>query len=63
MEAPWKRQTAAERSSYVRLTARAADLATGGSKPQQVLAPYKQEVARSSRAPPILTHQQFCRSA
>jgi hypothetical protein len=25
------------------------------SRPQQVLAPYKQEVARSSRAPPILT--------
>ena len=29
----------------------------GSDKPQQMLAPYKQEVARSSRAPPILTVQ------
>ena len=29
--------------------------ATGGGRPQHLLAPYKQEVARSSRAPPILT--------
>jgi hypothetical protein len=28
--------------------------ATGGNTPQQLLAPYKQEAARSSRAPPIL---------
>ena len=41
VEARWKRQTAAERSSYVRPTARRAGC--------------KQEVARSSRAAPILT--------
>ena len=55
MEAPWKRQTAAERSSYVtfhRFPGRLSD------KRQQIAAParaYKQEVARSSRAPPIST--------
>jgi hypothetical protein len=39
VEALWKRQTAAERSSC---------------RPQQMLLSYQQEVARSSRAPPIL---------
>jgi hypothetical protein len=42
-------------ASYVRPIARRAVWATGGSRPQDLLAPYKQEVARSSRAPPILT--------
>ena len=35
-------------------SARKAVYATGGSRRQYLLAPYKQEVARSSRAPPIL---------
>jgi hypothetical protein len=59
VEALWKRQTAAERSSQARFIARRAVWATDGGRPQQLLAPYKQEVARSSRAPPILTRQQF----
>jgi hypothetical protein len=54
VEALWKRQTAANRSRHVPLVARRAAWVTGGSKPQRLLAPYKQEVARSSRAPPIL---------
>ena len=53
VEALWKRQTAAGRNRYGRSIARRADQATGGSRRQQLLAPYKQEVARSSRAPPI----------
>src|SRR5688500_13429528 len=53
VEALWKRQTAAKCSSYVRAIARRAVRATGRGRPQHLLAPYKQEVARSSRAPPI----------
>jgi hypothetical protein len=53
VEALWKRQTAAERSSQARFIARRAVWATDGGRPQQLLAPDKQEVARSSRAPPI----------
>ena len=53
LEAAWKRQTAAKGSSYWRQVARGAARATDGSRSQQLLAPYKQEVARSSRAPPI----------
>jgi hypothetical protein len=34
LEAAWKRQTAAERSSYAQPIARRADSATGGSRPQ-----------------------------
>jgi hypothetical protein len=59
VEALWKRQTAADRSKFGASIARRADSATGGSRAQQLLAPYKQEVARSSRAPPILTGQRF----
>ena len=44
VEAPWKRQTAAERSSYVTFRRSPRVRATGGSRPQHVLAPYKQEV-------------------
>ena len=54
VEARWKRQTAAERSSYVRPIARRAVLARGGSRPQHVLAPSKQRVAGSSPAGGIL---------
>jgi hypothetical protein len=54
----WKRRgidkTAAECSSQARSIARRAVWAADGARPQQMLAPYKQEVARSSRAPPIL---------
>jgi hypothetical protein len=53
MEAQWKRQTAANRSSQEQQAARGAVWATNRGRPQQMLAPYKQEVARSSRAPPI----------
>ena len=35
----------------------------GGSRSQQMLAPYKQEVARSSRAPPILWSSLLPRTA
>ncbi len=42
-----------KRSTYVPAIASVAFLATGGSRSQQLLEPYKQEVARSSRAPPI----------
>ena len=38
-----------------RKVARRAVRETNRSRPQPVLAPYKQEVARSSRAPPIVT--------
>src|SRR5215208_6883400 len=37
--------------------ARGAALARAASKPQPLLAPYQQDVARSSRAPPILAGQ------
>jgi len=53
----WKRagsgQTAAKCGTYVRDIAHRAAPATGGSRPQPLLAPYKQEVARSSRAPAL----------
>jgi hypothetical protein len=57
MEALWKRQTAAVRSSQARFSARRAERAADRIRPQQLLAPYKQEVARSSRAPPTYTGQ------
>ena len=45
MEARWKRQTAAKRSSSEGPIAHRADCATDGCRPQHLLAPYKQEVA------------------
>ena len=54
MEAVWKRQTAVDRSSSPRPIGRRAGWATGGSRPQQVLAPSKQRVAGSSPAGGIL---------
>jgi hypothetical protein len=54
VERAWKRRTAAERSTYTHTIACRAAGATDRSRRQHPLAPYKQEVARSSRAPPIL---------
>jgi len=51
---PLEATTGADRSSFTRRIARRAVLATRGSTPQHMLVPYKQEVARSSRAPPIV---------
>jgi hypothetical protein len=53
VEAVWKRQTAAKRSSSELPSLATRTEATDRSRSQHVLAPYKQEVARSSRAPPI----------
>ena len=52
VEALWKRPTAADGSSMRGPSLAQRLSATGGSRRQQLLAPYTQEVARSSRAPP-----------
>jgi hypothetical protein len=54
VEALGKRQSAANGSSQAGPSACGAARATRGNRPRKLLAPYKQEVARSSRAPPIV---------